>query len=372
MVAQSAEPAIVLHARRRRPGDRQAIRLVLVSSRAAMRAILAAGLGRDGQIEVVDLARTESEAEGIVAHHKPDAVIVVIEPETGSEPEERCLGDRFAPARTILLVPGRASQIDTAELCATHRAFACCVEGRAEAGGVERMLRNLAVEVRRAGAAAASDERAATAARTTGTLTAFDRDTVSGPASGGTDIIGVGASTGGIEALQILLARFTALSPPTLVVQRIIPQFLEVIVSVLDRSSGAKVSIATHGQRLERGEIYFAPGDGRDFTLAPGAVPHIRLAPKPEGGGVAPNIDALFTSLAMRRDLRATGVLLTGIGCDGAAGLLAMSRAGHHTIAQDEASSAVFGKPRAAIALGAAREVLGLPMITSVLTGVAA
>ena len=372
---------MVLHSAAAPRGDRPAyqsasapqriLRVVIVDRRAAMRAILAAGLGRERHVHVVGLASNPIDAERIVSAHRPDVVVVALDLAPDQAPAIRVLAEKADTAKIILLSADRVSQIEAREIAQMHGAYACCGSREAHRGGVERMLNELAALIGEAGDNGAKPQPHA---RAKSGLAVVEQSAPAPPCSvfGGTDIIAIGASTGGIEALQTMLARFSAECPPTLIVQRVNARFVGTIATVLDNLCGARVCIARHGQRLYRGEVYLAPGDDRHLTLAPGAVPRIRLAMDAPDCGPAPSVDALFASLAIRRDLRGTGVLLTGMGRDGAAGLLAMARAGHHTIAQDEESSAVFGMPRAAISLGAAREVLGLPDITNALVGQAA
>ena len=118
---------------------------------------------------------------------------------------------------------------------------------------------------------------------------------------------------------------------------------------------------------LQRGHVYLAPGDERHMmvagNVAGNSAMHVRLRPGEPVSGHRPSVDALFHSVARQVGTAAVGILLTGMGADGARGLLAMARAGAHTIAQDEATCTVFGMPRVAIALGAANVVAPLGRI---------
>jgi two-component system chemotaxis response regulator CheB len=178
-------------------------------------------------------------------------------------------------------------------------------------------------------------------------------------------VIAIGASTGGVEALHALLADFPADCPPTLIVQHVSACFAPAIVQSLDRAARPKVMLAASDLPLRRGEVLLAPGDDKHLLIAP-AGPGGWRAVMRAGDKVAghrPSVDCLFASAAQVAGPRALGILLTGMGEDGARGLLAMAEAGAHTIVQDEASCVVFGMPRAAMALGAARAVLPLGAI---------
>jgi two-component system chemotaxis response regulator CheB len=172
-------------------------------------------------------------------------------------------------------------------------------------------------------------------------------------------IVAIGASTGGPAALAEVLAGLGELGASVLVVQHLHPDFVGGLVSWMGRVSPLPVQLARHGEKLRAGEVYIAPGSvhlkvGRDDDVVLDAVPE---------GLHRPSVDVLFTSLAERPEGRNVGVLLTGMGDDGAAGLLALRRRGDVTIAQDEGSSVVFGMPRAAQRLGAAVQVVPLDQI---------
>ena len=173
-------------------------------------------------------------------------------------------------------------------------------------------------------------------------------------------VLAVGASAGGTEALREFLSALPATCPPVLIVQHMPAHFTGPFAERLDGLSALTVREARHGDRVGAGCALVAPG-GR----------HMRLVRDPTGYAVAlgsdppvrrhrPSVDVLFASCAAIAGARAIGIIMTGMGNDGARGLLAMRRAGAHTIAQDEATSVVFGMPRAAIALAAAEQVLPL------------
>jgi two-component system chemotaxis response regulator CheB len=170
------------------------------------------------------------------------------------------------------------------------------------------------------------------------------------------DMIGIAASTGGPPALaQLLGALPKNLSSSILVAQHIALGFGDGLVRWLQRSCPLPVRRAVEGERCAVGTVYLAP-DGRDLTLDAAR----RLHTPPSAGPHSPSGDALFSSLAESLGPRAAGLVLTGMGEDGAQGLLALRRAGARCFAQDQASSAVFGMPRAAFEAGAVLEFLSL------------
>lgn len=179
--------------------------------------------------------------------------------------------------------------------------------------------------------------------------------------------IGICASTGGPQALTTTLGALPADFPiPLLVVQHIGVGFIEGFVRWLGRSTALPVRLATEGRRLERGVTVAAGGAHLVVT----SERRIRLDREGPAGLHRPSGDVLLSSLASALGSRAAGVVMTGMGRDGAEGIAAIAAAGGLTIAQDEATSAIFGMPRAAAERGATR-VLALPDIAAELNGLA-
>jgi two-component system chemotaxis response regulator CheB len=172
-------------------------------------------------------------------------------------------------------------------------------------------------------------------------------------------VVGIAASTGGPQALAVLLGGLGGLGAPVLVVQHLHPDFTANFRDWMDRVTSLNVQIATEGVTLEVDHVYVAPPDVH-MKVTSGRT--IVLDPEPRTLH-RPSADILFGSIADHIGPAAVGVLLTGMGEDGAAGLLRMRAAGARTIAQDEVSSAVYGMPREAKRLGAAEEVLPLASI---------
>lgn len=178
--------------------------------------------------------------------------------------------------------------------------------------------------------------------------------------------IGLAASTGGPPALTAILSALPPGFPlPLLVVQHLGDGFAAGFQKMLAGVSRLPVSIATGGAPCLPGRVYLAP-EGRDLCVLLGSTSlGLELHTPPASGVHRPSADALFTSLADTLGSRATGVLLTGMGDDGAEGLLRLRQAGGRTYAQDESTSAVFGMPRAALALDAAEEFVPLHLIAA-------
>jgi two-component system, chemotaxis family, protein-glutamate methylesterase/glutaminase len=176
------------------------------------------------------------------------------------------------------------------------------------------------------------------------------------PPSGRRPVVAIAASTGGPNALAVLLAGLGGLRAPVLVVQHLHPDFISGLVDWMSRVCPLPVETARHRQSTRPGRVYFAPGEQHLHYCANG---RLELAAAPATVH-RPSADELFRTVAAGAGPAGIGVLLTGMGEDGAGGLLAMHQRGAATLAQDEASSAVFGMPRAANRLGAVTTLLPL------------
>ena len=176
------------------------------------------------------------------------------------------------------------------------------------------------------------------------------------------DLILIGASTGGVAAIETVLMSFPADCPPTLVVQHIRDGFVQGLVRRLDNACRPRVVAAEDGARLARGVVYFAADTTRHLTLGSPSAQRCALIDAPPRNGHRPAVDPLFES-ASQWGARVAAALLTGMGRDGAAGMAQLRNAGAHTIAQDRDSSVVWGMPRAAVEAGAAEDVLPLDRI---------
>ncbi|WP_321952780.1 protein-glutamate methylesterase/protein-glutamine glutaminase [Paraburkholderia bannensis] len=173
-------------------------------------------------------------------------------------------------------------------------------------------------------------------------------------------LIIVGASTGGTEAIREVLQPLPPDAPAVLIAQHMPPGFTKSFAQRLNGLCRITVKEAEHGERVLPGHAYIAPGHAHLLLARSGANYIAHLSDDPPVNRHRPSVDVLFRSAAQHAGKNAIGVILTGMGRDGAAGLLEMRKAGAFTLAQDEASCIVFGMPREAIALGAADEIASL------------
>lgn len=321
------------------------LRAVLVEDSTVQARAIARMLEAEGDIVVVATAADAGEAAAAVARLRPDVVTMDLDiPGGGHEAIEQIMADTPTP---ILVVSG-ILESQTGPLAVRALAAGAVdalpkprVWDDAEASELRRQVRRVGriPVIRR---------------RPQGTRPRRARELP--PRSGAGPIVAVAASTGGPAALSTLLSGLAGASATILVVQHIHPAFADGFATWLATVSGLPVTMAGDGARLASGCVYVAPGDCH-LRLGPEA----RLVVGPDPPTLhRPSADVLFRSVAEHGGRGAVGVLLTGMGEDGAAGLLAMRQAGARTFAQDEASSAVYGMPRAAERIGAAEQILPL------------
>ncbi|KTR92339.1 protein-glutamate methylesterase/protein-glutamine glutaminase [Pantoea dispersa] len=185
-----------------------------------------------------------------------------------------------------------------------------------------------------------------------------------GPLLSSEKLIAIGSSTGGTEAIRHVLQPLPATSPALLITQHMPPGFTRSFAERLNKLCQITVKEAEDGERILPGHAYIAPGAMHMELARSGANYVVKLNDGPPVNRHKPSVDVLFRSVAVNAGRNAVGVILTGMGNDGAAGMLEMHRAGAWTIAQDEASCVVFGMPREAIAMGGTSEVVDLGHIS--------
>ncbi len=178
------------------------------------------------------------------------------------------------------------------------------------------------------------------------------------------ELVAIGVSTGGPQVLQSIFAALPADFPvPVLVAQHISKGFLGGLVNWLRDNSPLRIKVAESGEALEKGCVYFAPDDYHLMVRRNSRGLAVQLDQGASNKGFRPSASNLFDSVAQTCGSKAVGVLLTGMGSDGARGLLAMHRRGAHTLVQDEQSAVVYGMPAAALALDAVSQVVPLEQL---------
>ncbi|MES2493173.1 MAG: chemotaxis-specific protein-glutamate methyltransferase CheB [Pseudomonadota bacterium] len=332
------------------------IRVVIVEDSATMRALLMTRLSQEPDIEVVAAAANAQEGRELIRRFDPDVVTLDIEMPgmNGLDFLDKIMALRPTP---VIIISGATQQGAATTAQALARGAVACYakpQGGQPLGADGRLIELIreAAQVRFARGSVPATGRAVPAANPAVALLR-------------PRLVAIGASTGGVEALHAVLGAYPDDCPPTLVVQHVNARFAPSIAHSLDAACSARVVLAEPDTLLRPGHIYIAPGDDRHLTVAGTGPFYARLRAGSAVSGHLPSVDVLFQSVAEKLGSDAVGILLTGMGSDGAQGLLAMYRAGALTIAQDEASCTVFGMPRAAIALGAAAVIAPVTGISS-------
>ncbi len=180
-------------------------------------------------------------------------------------------------------------------------------------------------------------------------------------------LVAIGTSTGGTQALERVLPQLPKACPGVVVVQHMPPKFTTAFAARLDKLCDVEVIEVTGRERVLPGRVLLAPGGRHLVVQREGAFYFANVLDAPPVNRHCPSVDVLFRSVAKSAGRNAVGILMTGMGDDGARGLLEMRPGGAHTFAQDEASCVVFGMPKEAIALGAAERVVGLDDVPSII-----
>ncbi len=182
-------------------------------------------------------------------------------------------------------------------------------------------------------------------------------------------IIAIGASTGGTEAITVLLKQLPPKMPGILIVQHIPPQFSKMFAERLNQQTDFHVKEAQSGDYIEPGKILVAPGDKHMVVKRVGERYRVEVNSGDKVNGHCPSVDVLFESVSKECKDNAIGVILTGMGYDGAKGLLSMRRKGARTLGQDEESCVVYGMPKVAYEVGAVEKQAPLNRIPELLCG---
>lgn len=340
-----------------------AIRVLVVDDSAVAREVISTVLRRSG-FDVVTATNADV-AEQRIAAHAPDVMLLDLElpGRSGLEFLETLMRVRPMPVVVCsgIAQSGTAAAIRALELGALDVLPKPALGIRALLGSSEIDL----YAVIRAAAAAKAP------APTRAPVLHLSERPVIGPASAVTpwfgNVVVIGASTGGTEALRTLLSRLPAHAPPIVIVQHMPGAFTGAFAQRLNAFSRIEVREACDGDLLSTGVALVAPGGRHIELVQSGRHVRIRMQDGPPVSGHRPSVDVLFESAASVLGDRGVGVLLTGMGSDGARGMLHMHLQGAHTIAQDEASCVVYGMPREAVELGAVDQVLPLERIAAAL-----
>ncbi len=325
------------------------IRVLIVDDSALIREVLTSLLAKEGDIEVVGSAEDPIVAREKIKQLNPDVVTLDIEMPNMNGLEFLSKLMRLHPLPVVMVSTltkrGASETMLALELGAVDFA---AKPGADLSGGVESFGAALREKVR----AAAESDVHGRAMRVK--VPQLPVKTAAGAPEG--SVIAIGASTGGVEAIQQVLSRLPADSPPTLISQHMPAHFTARFAQRLNDLYPLRVVEALDRQPLKRGEVYVAPG-GKHLRIEKSSGQlKCRVTEDELVNGHRPSVDALFHSVAKVVGSRAVGALLTGMGRDGANGLKAMRDAGAYTVGQAQGSALVYGMPRAAAEIGAVAE----------------
>jgi len=339
------------------------IRVLIVDDSAIVRKMLADALSSEPDLEVVGTAPDPFVARDKILSLRPDVLTLDVEmPRMDGLTFLKKLM-RFHPMPVIIISSLAQSSSQTA-----LEALQCgAVEVLAKPGGpysVGELRQDLPQKVRAAASARIVKPRV-------DKVPAAPTPAVPLPALAGANsstVIAIGASTGGTEALREVLMGLPANMPGMLIVQHIPPVFSLAFANRLNDLCRMRVKEAADGDRLTAGLVLIAPGNFHMTLRRAGGEYRVAIQGGPRVCYQRPSVDVLFESVAQVAKGDAIGAILTGMGSDGAEGLLKMKRAGARTLAQDEASCVVFGMPREAIRMGAVDRVAPLDQVAAELT----
>jgi two-component system chemotaxis response regulator CheB len=338
--------------------DQRKIRVLIVDDSAIVRKILTDALAGEPDLEVVGTAPDPYVARDKILALDPDVLTLDIEMPRmdGLTFLKKLMHFHPLPAIVIssLAQPSCRAALEALQFGA--------VEVLAKPGGpysVGELRHALAAKIRAAAAARLKPILKRAAAETAPATPAYSSGL---PVN---TIIAIGASTGGTEAIASVLTKFPKDAPAVVIAQHIPPEFSRAFANRLNDICALEVREARDGDVLHPGLALVAPGDLHMVLGKTTSGYRVDVRTGPRICYQRPSVDVLFLSVAEIAGARAIGALLTGMGSDGAQGLLKMRHMGAHTIAQDEASCVVFGMPREAIQRGAAERVLPLPEIAA-------
>ncbi len=340
------------------------IRVLIVDDSAIVRKMLAEALAAEPDLEVVGTAPDPFVARDKILSLRPDVLTLDIEmPRMDGLTFLKKLM-RFHPLPVIVI-----SSLAQSSSQAALEALQCgAVEVLAKPGGpysVGELKQDLPQKVR-----AAASARVGKAKPQLPVSTPAPPLVLSGASS--STVIAIGASTGGTEAIREVLTGLPANMPGILIVQHIPPVFSLAFANRLNDLCRLRVKEAADGDRVTAGLALIAPGNFHMTLRRSGGEYRVVIQGGPRVCYQRPSVDVLFESVAQVAKADAIGAILTGMGSDGAQGMLKMKRAGARTVAQDEASCVVFGMPREAIRAGAVDRIVPLDRVAAELTALSA
>jgi len=324
------------------------IRVLVVDDSALVRSILTSGLSQDPDIEVIGAASDPYQARDRILELEPDVLTLDVEmPRMDGVAFLRRLMPQYPiPVVMVSALTEKGKKITMEALEAGALDFVT-KPATGVSRGLNTMMGELVEKIKIAAVADVSGWK--------------DRQVVTPKTvpfnkvlSGSTDkVIAIGASTGGTEAIRSMIKMFPASTPGVTIVQHMPPGFIAAFAESLDKQSAMNVKEAENGDRVMPGRVLIAPGGKQMKVFRSGGIYQVKIFDGEKVNGHCPSVEVLMKSVAEYVGDNAIGVILTGMGSDGADGLLEMRKAGARTFGQDEKSSVVYGMPKVAYERGA-------------------
>ncbi len=335
------------------------VRVLVVDDSALVRQLLSTGLGMDPGIEVVGTAIDPYAARDKIVELKPDVLTLDVEMPRmdGVEFLRRLMPQYPLPVVMVSSLTQKGKQITLESLEAGAVDFVAKPTTNM-AQGLNAMMAELRTKIKIASTANVShwkSQRPAPAVTAPTSPRALAESTHK--------VIAIGASTGGTEAIRKVVAAFPATMPGVVIVQHMPAGFTKLFADRLNQFCAMEVKEAASGDRVLPGRILIAPGGRHMKVMRSGGLYQVVCEAGETVSGHCPSVDVLMHSVAEQVGANAVGVMLTGMGADGAAGMLAMRRTGARTMAQDQATSVVFGMPKVAFERGGAERLLAIDRI---------
>lgn len=334
---------------------RKRIKVLVVDDSIVFREILSRGISSDPNIEVVATASDPFDARDKIIEFKPDVMTCDIEmPKMNGIEFIRRLMPQY-PLPVIVVSTVSKAVFDAMNAGAVDFVTKPDIQS---VKSVETFLNELIIKIKIASTANVSHWKV---------NNVFQQKVINTNVDTSNKIIAIGASTGGTEAIYKVLKPLPPSTPGIVIVQHIPPVFSRMFAERLNNSTQLQVKEAQTGDYVERGRVLIAPGDQHMRIKKVGDKYKVECFKGDKVNGHRPSVDVLFESVAKEAGSNAIGIILTGMGYDGAKGLLSMRKKGARTIGQDEKSSVVYGMPKVAYNIGAVEKQVPLEDVPQVI-----
>jgi two-component system chemotaxis response regulator CheB len=333
------------------------IRVLVIDDSALVRQILSQGLSLDSSIEVVGTAGDPYIARDKIVNLRPDVLTLDVEMPRmdGVDFLRRLMPQYPLPVVMVSSLTQKGKQITLDSLDAGAVDFVSKPTSDI-ARGLKGMLSELRAKIKLASTANVSHWKTARNV-VPSRLKTLGKKAL---AESTDKVIAIGASTGGTEAIRKIIAQFPATMPGVVIVQHMPAGFTRLFAERLNQLCAMEVKEAASGDRIMPGRVLIGPGGFHMKVVRSGGFYQVRCESGEPVKGHCPSVDVMMHSVAQHVGANAIGVMLTGMGSDGAEGMRAMREAGAHNLAQDQASSVVFGMPKVAYELGGAHSLVPL------------